>query len=344
MKILYSKTLDGICIQRCFGLDGTVQIPDSLAGEPVTRLAAYLFSGSMARALRDRGGFEEPLFLWDSGESPDFPGASRPVSREEADTELCDGLPAVCGGALRELCLPNGLKAVGAYAFHGCEDLKKLECASATTDWGAGAFTGCTGLERLSVSLLPGRKSCLKEILSELRQALRVDLCDPAGELTARLVFPEFYEESVENTPARIIMREVHGCGHMYRYCFDGGDFDFREYDRLFPYVQAQEPEEFVSGLALCRLCFPAGLGPEAQEEYRAYIREHPAAAARAAMAERDATMTARLAEEARERGQLLVMIGEAERAGNAAALALFMDRLHRRFKNERAVRRRFEL
>ena len=112
----------------------------------------------------------------------------------------------------------------------------------------------------------------------------------------------------------------------------------------MFPYVQAQEPEEFVSGLALCRLCFPAGLGPEAQEEYRAYIREHPATAARAAMAERDATMTARLAEEARERGQLLAMIGEAERAGNAAALALFMDRLHRRFKNESAVRRRFEL
>ena len=53
MKILYSKTLDGICIRRCFGLDGTVQIPDSLAGGPVTRLAAYLFSGSMARALRD---------------------------------------------------------------------------------------------------------------------------------------------------------------------------------------------------------------------------------------------------------------------------------------------------
>ena len=344
MKILYSKTLDGICIRRCFGLDGTVQIPDSLAGEPVTRLAAYLFSGSMARALRDRGGFEEPLFLWDSEESPDFPGVSRPVSREEADTERCDGLPAVCGAALRELCLPNGLKAVGAYAFYGCEDLKKLGCASATTDWGAGAFTGCTGLKRLSVRLLPGRKSCLKEILSELRQALRVDLNDPAGEPTARLVFPEFYEDAVENTPARIIMREVHGCGHMSRYCFDGGEFDFWEYDRLFPYVRAQEPEEFVSKLALCRLCFPAGLRPEAEEEYRAYIREHPAAAARAAMAEQDAAMTARLAKEARERGQLLAMIGEAEQAGNAAALALFMDRLHRRFKNEGAAGRRFEL
>ena len=90
--------------------------------------------------------------------------------------------------------------------------------------------------------------------------------------------------------------------------------------------------------------CFPAGLRPEAEEEYRAYIREHPAAAARAAMAEQDAAMTARLAKEARERGQLLAMIGEAEQAGNAAALALFMDRLHRRFKNEGAAGRRFEL
>ena len=63
-------------------------------------------------------------------------------------------------------------------------------------------------------------ETCLREILSELHQALRVDLKAPDGALKARLIFPEFYEESVENTPARIIMREMHGCGHMYRYCF----------------------------------------------------------------------------------------------------------------------------
>ena len=79
MKILYSKTLDGICIRRCFGLDGTVQIPDSLAGEPVTRLAAYLFSGSMARALRDRGGFEEPLFRSGCRELSVFPEVNSAV-------------------------------------------------------------------------------------------------------------------------------------------------------------------------------------------------------------------------------------------------------------------------
>ena len=55
-------------------------------------------------------------------------------------------------------------------------------------------------------------------MLAELRQTLFVDY---HGKQEARLVFPEFFEESVENTPARIIMREMHGCGHRYRYCFD---------------------------------------------------------------------------------------------------------------------------
>ena len=339
MKILYSKPLDGICIRRCFGLDGTVQIPTAVAGEPVTRLAAYLFSGSMGRAVRDQGGFKEPLYLWDCGENQETG-----IQGDAADTEQCQGLPAVRGGGVEAVCLPDGVKAVGAYAFYGCENMKKLECGSTTTDWGAGAFTGCTGMERLSVRVLPGEKSCLKEILSELRQALRVDIRSPEGELQARLLFPEFYEDSVENTPARIIMREVHGCGHMYRYCFDGPDFDFREYDRLFPYARAQEPEEAVARMALYRLCFPQGLKPEAEAGYRAYIREHPAAAARAALAEQDSRVTACLVEAAKEREQLMAMIGEAGRADDAAALALFMDRLHRHFKSGGPVKRRFEL
>ena len=49
-------------------------------------------------------------------------------------------------------------------------------------------------------------------------------------------------------------MREMHGCGHMYRYCFDGGDFRFDEYDRLFPHVKVQEKPELAVRLALYRL------------------------------------------------------------------------------------------
>ena len=54
--------------------------------------------------------------------------------------------------------------------------------------------------------------------------------------------------------------------------------------------------------------------------------------------------MTACLAEAAKEREQLMAMIGEAGRADDAAALALFMDSLHRHFKSGGPVKRRFEL
>ena len=79
----------------------------------------------------------------------------------------------------------------------------------------------------------------------------------------------------MENTPARIIMREMHGCGHMYRYCFDGGDFRFDEYDRLFPHVKVQEKPELAVRLALYRLYWPCGLRESAEDEYWDYVRTH---------------------------------------------------------------------
>ena len=96
-----------------------------------------------------------------------------------------------------------------------------------------------------------------------------------SGALAARLIFPEFFEESVENTPARILMREMHGCGHMYRYCFEGPEFSFGEYDRLFPHVQVQEKPELVTRLAVYRLYWPKGLIRDGEEAYWAYLKEH---------------------------------------------------------------------
>ena len=40
------------------------------------------------------------------------------------------------------------------------------------------------------------------------------------GKISARLVFPEHYEEAVENTPARILFTQHHGSGNNYRQCF----------------------------------------------------------------------------------------------------------------------------
>lgn len=52
----------------------------------------------------------------------------------------------------------------------------------------------------------------------ELREEQYVNYHSKQGE--ARLVFPEFFEEAVENTPARILETHTHGSGMWYRNCF----------------------------------------------------------------------------------------------------------------------------
>lgn len=110
---------------------------------------------------------------------------------------------------------------------------------------------------------------------------LVVDYRDKEGKLLAKLIFPEFFEESIENTPARIIMREMHGCGHMYRYCFNGTDFQFWEYDKLLPTAEILESPALVCRMALYRLYWPKGLTEEWKEEYWKYIKKHPDEAAK---------------------------------------------------------------
>ena len=55
-----------------------------------------------------------------------------------------------------------------------------------------------------------------------------------AGGKRAHMVFPEHYDEAVENTPARILFTEYHGSGTNYRQCFYSKELDFAEYDSLF--------------------------------------------------------------------------------------------------------------
>ena len=154
--------------------------------------------------------------------------------------------------------------------------------------------------------------------MSELRQTLRVTLRrrEADGKITqARLIFPEYYEESVENTPARILFIETHGCGHRYRYCFVNRQFQFRGYDELFPHVKVQESEELVTELALGRLLYPVELTPRFEAMYREYVKEHWNAAGRL-LIEADSPQKGRRA--SLEPGRLPWLVTEIlERAGD---------------------------
>lgn len=133
---------------------------------------------------------------------------------------------------VREICLPSTIKKIGRYAFYNCYSLKKLAMFSTAVDIGAGAFNGCRQIDELTIGVIKGERSCLKEVLAELNESLTVFYRQYEksgdGELKctgrAQLLFPVFYEEAVENTPARILETHVHGCGHRYRYAFEGTD------------------------------------------------------------------------------------------------------------------------
>ena len=313
MKLLYEETLDGISVRRCYGLDGIVQIPDRIDGKPVTGLEGYLFS----ETVRGRG-----------------------VPPHEYEGE-----PELCGSQVKELVLPRYAKRIGAYAFYNCSGLRKLSCQSTVDDWGAGVFTGCTGIASLDICVREEGKSCFREILSELRQTLDVDYRREDGTLLAKLVFPEYFEESVENTPARIIMREMHGCGHMYRYCFDGTRFDVGEYDRLFTHVTVQEKPELVTRLALYRLYWPWGLKEEAAKAYQDYIAAHAGDAAEGILKRGERDILGLMARSGfMGRDGLGQMLDAASRGGNAADAALLMDIKHERFGHVPLRARTFEL
>ncbi|MGN0372157.1 MAG: leucine-rich repeat protein [Enterocloster sp.] len=310
MEILYKETLDGLCIQRCYGLDGIIQLPDEIGGRPVTELAGYVFS----RTVR---------------------------GREIPPAEYA-GEPELCGAAVEELVLPEHIKKIGPYAFYNCSNLRSLSCWSTVRDWGAGVFTGCSQITKLDIRIREGEKSCFKEILSELRQTLEVCVRGEDGELRARLIFPEFFEESVENTPARIIMREMHGCGHMYRYCFDNTAFQYREYDALFPHVQVQEKPELVTRLALYRLYWPWGLTEQSKMIYREYLTAHAGEAAYALIKRGELDLLRFMAElpEISE-FHFAEMIKAAAVLENAQASALLMDARHRRCGGQKTAARR---
>lgn len=178
---------------------------------------------------------------------------------------------------LEGLILPRTLQKVGKYVFYRCFSMKRLCFSDAFTDIGAGAFTGCR-LEELEIDFYQGQKSCLKYIVDEIRYALRVTMRyhRPDGQMeTAKVVFPEHYEEAVENTPARIVETHYHGAGGYYRQSFYNKELNYQEYDSLFPLALAQEEEEILADIASYRLRFPYRLEKQAEENYMEYLTAH---------------------------------------------------------------------
>ena len=317
MKIHYRIRKDQIEIVRCFGADPQIVLPEQIGGLAVTQTVPYAFS--------DRKGAEEEDVL---------------VYETEGHRMFRDDEALLAGETVERVAFPDTMQKIGRYVFYGCRNLKELSFSDRLEDIGSGAFTGCRSLSRLEVNLTEGNRTCVKEILGDLWQRINVTLRKGAEE--ARLVFPEHYEEAVENTPARILYTSHHGSGGYYRQCFYERKLDFAKYDARLPWAVADEAPETVAELALKRLRFPVGLSDRARESYEGFLRDEGAAAARFLVTEEDTEGLKFLLERELLDGPAIETgIQAALDSGKTALVSLLMEERGRRFPRKQKT---FEL
>lgn len=323
MQYLYEETKNGIRINRVWGYDNIVEIPDMLRGKEVTELGAYVFSDHM-----DKRDLEERIKkgnLW----------------MEDGNREFnVEKLPEISGLSLKELVLPKGIKKVGRYAFYNCRNLEKLDFGGKLKDLGAGALTGCHQVQELRVKLGEDGESCLREILTELPETLCVTI--EKNKEKGCFWFPEFFEEGVENTPARILENHVHGSGIRYRNCFQNRRLNTTEYDEIFPYAIAWEDEETVLKLALGRIFTPFELAEKAKDRYLNYLREHMDSAEGLLGKQKEYRFLGMLLDILKPEGEdIRKMIETARQQEDSVWMGILMDRLG---KVGRKKRKTFEL
>ena len=321
MICFYHQNKNGICIDRCLGSDGILELPEEIDGQPVTELASYIFSEGL-----------------DEDDRQSYLKNDRIYSEE--GTADPDKYPDIAGNRLTELYLPSRLRKIGRYAFYNCFQLKKISFQGNLKDLGAGALTGCHRMEYIHVKTDEKGESCLRDFLTELPETLLVEIEQNGAK--ARFWFPEFFEEGVENTPARILENHVHGSGIRYRNSFVNKKLHTLEYDKLFPYAVAWEQERIVLNLALDRILYPMSMTGEAREKYLIYIKEHSQQAV-ALLGEKKEyeAMQNILKEIAPDRETTEKMLETAQSSGDSRWVSILMNELGRHGRKQRKA---FEL
>lgn len=207
------------------------------------------------------------------------------------------------GSAVEKVYLPRTLTRIGRYEFYGCEKLQEIHFYGKLREVGGGVFTGCRNIRSLTVHVGIDEESALRDFVTEINERVMVHVFmsgvqnrmetgadadldqaaltsdgfeEDSGETErARLIFPEYYDEAVENTPARITVSNIHGTGQKYRYCFEGRKFRFDRYDKLFVYEKVEESVLMASKIAVNRLRYPKGLWESARKEYEKFLLEN---------------------------------------------------------------------
>ena len=253
-------------------------------------------------------------------------------------SQTADG--RIGGNRLEEVVLPRTVTRIGRYAFYNCKQLRRIEFWNGLVDLGAGAFTGCHSVREIGLHFEGNKKSRLREFLLELPEEQMVELFYEDG--YAKVLFPEFYEENIENTPARNLSVDTHGSGMIYRNCIVSKEIDFKMYDEKLHLAIGPSFKQTLFKLALQRIRVPYQLTDSAKLRYVNYLKEHLKEAAEWIAGEQmedEMFLLEELCVETAEEMEWL--IGAASQCKEVTMFSHLMDRKRKKFGVKRKV---FEL
>ena len=252
LKIDYIVNNNGVEIVRCYGTSGDVVLPNTIEGHKVISVAPYCFS--------DRKRKEDTDVL-----TTEMGGYGFDVDDDKI----------LSGNTIESVSFPDTVERIGNYIFYGCKSLTKLSFSDKLKDIGSGAFTGCGSIRKLYVRIINDNKTAVKEILGDLWQRIDVTFENVNTKERSDLVFPEHYEEAVENTPARILYTQHHGSGNDYRQCFYNRELDYFKYDSLFIVAKARDNIKQLEDQVFKRLKTPVNMTDKHKEEYIQFLKDN---------------------------------------------------------------------
>lgn len=316
-KIQYLSSQDGAKIVSCRGPIPAIRLPGTIGGLPVRGICPYAFSSPDAAAERLPDGTEIRTAA---------PGrVSAPEPR----------LRFLGGSYLREAWLPSGLREIGEYAFYNCTQLARLHLFGGGIRVGNGAFMNCGSLAEIEFFASASDGTCLSDLLAEISGEILIFFRN-GGECSA-FPFPEYYEESVENGPARIFEHKILGVGYRYRQCFEGARLKTEEYDRQFTVCVPQMELKSALLIAWNRLKYSYGLRDSARRQYLGFLAENAEAALLTAVRKDDPRGILFLAGLGVLSPQsITAAVEEASRKGDAECLSVLLNERHRLFPGKK--------
>jgi hypothetical protein len=255
LHIEYTVHEDKVTVVSCKGYGTSVLLPSYIKGMPVVRIGAYAFSHldkSREYVSSDNTIFTERI----SGVS--VPG--------------CE-VEYVHGRRLEEIFLPKSLEIIDEYAFYDCRELTVIHMWGGRIQLENGVFMNCEKLGEVNVEGNADDVTSVSGILSEIS----VEVCATFSSNGDKgvFIFPEFYEDSIENTPARVFHYLIYGAGYRYRQCFEQGKLNILAYDTVFQSAEIQNIKETALKIAFLRIQYPYHLLDSIKRKYLDYIGIH---------------------------------------------------------------------